>query len=75
MSLSVRASEPDGEPGGRLDIHQQRGLISAHQEEVRHVTAHPPASVRPQQERLGRDRRHRRVEIATSSRVSSSLLS
>lgn len=52
-----------GEPDRRLDVHQLRGLISAHQEEVRHVTAHPPASVRPQQERLGSDRRHRRIEI------------
>jgi hypothetical protein len=47
--------------------------ISAHQEEARHVTAHPPASVRPQQERLRSDRRHRRVEIGEQEPRSSLL--
>jgi hypothetical protein len=33
------------------------------QQEVRHMPANPAARLRPQQERLGRDRRHTKIEV------------
>jgi hypothetical protein len=57
-----------------LTFTNLRRPVRVDQQEIRHVTADPAADLRAEQERLGGDRRHIRVEVgqqqASSSRLS-----
>jgi hypothetical protein len=52
-----------GHPGGGLDIHHLHRLVRVDQQEIRHVPADPAADPCAQQERLGGDCGHVRVEV------------